>query len=177
MSDIFNIMWYIYGFTLIGIEGTCSKTEPVFYYYMTVMISINSLLVIIYTVIKAIRYFFTKTYYDGFSPEDLEKNDYGIFTVKNIDDQNITLAPIESSNTSESINISSHVEIPVGPLGLDNVSCFICMKFYRTSDNVRQLNCKHRAHRKCIDRWLTQDDSCPVCRKGKPNGTVLINDV
>jgi len=46
-----------------------------------------------------------------------------------------------------------------------NESCFICMEKYECNEFKRLLpSCKHYFHKKCIDRWLKNKASCPVCR-------------
>lgn len=44
--------------------------------------------------------------------------------------------------------------------------CSICLSGFcdRKSCTARQLPCGHHFHPPCIDRWLQQDDRCPVCR-------------
>jgi hypothetical protein len=44
-------------------------------------------------------------------------------------------------------------------------NCFICMESYNYGEFKRLLpNCKHCFHKKCIDKWLKKNASCPVCR-------------
>jgi hypothetical protein len=43
--------------------------------------------------------------------------------------------------------------------------CFICMDNYKELELKRTLpNCKHCFHKKCIDKWIKKNASCPVCR-------------
>lgn len=42
--------------------------------------------------------------------------------------------------------------------------CPICMTEYTEGDEGRKLNCKHAFHKSCIDEWLTNDNTCPICR-------------
>ena len=44
-------------------------------------------------------------------------------------------------------------------------TCAICHNTYSTSDILRKLNrCNHVFHASCVERWFTNNDSCPVCR-------------
>ncbi|XP_043943601.1 uncharacterized protein LOC122815299 isoform X2 [Protopterus annectens] len=42
--------------------------------------------------------------------------------------------------------------------------CHICFCDYSVGENLRILPCLHDYHTKCIDRWLKESSSCPVCR-------------
>jgi hypothetical protein len=42
--------------------------------------------------------------------------------------------------------------------------CTVCLVDFETDDEVRTLNCNHIFHTECIDRWLTYNKKCPVCR-------------
>ncbi|KAK4757988.1 hypothetical protein SAY87_019289 [Trapa incisa] len=45
-------------------------------------------------------------------------------------------------------------------------SCSICLSDYQDTDTVRVLpECKHFFHVKCVDPWLKQHSTCPICRK------------
>ncbi len=47
----------------------------------------------------------------------------------------------------------------------NNECCNICMETFITGQFKRCLpNCKHLFHKKCIDRWLKKNASCPICR-------------
>ncbi|VEU23669.1 DEKNAAC104888 [Brettanomyces naardenensis] len=42
--------------------------------------------------------------------------------------------------------------------------CPICMIEYEDGDPGRKLKCKHAFHRACVDEWLVNDNTCPICR-------------
>ncbi len=47
----------------------------------------------------------------------------------------------------------------------NNEHCNICMETFVAGQFKRCLpNCKHLFHKKCIDRWLKKNASCPICR-------------
>ena len=53
-----------------------------------------------------------------------------------------------------------------------NVVCNICLEEFQKGDEIRKLpQCQHEFHRQCIDRWLTQVASCPICKQGLPETT------
>jgi hypothetical protein len=43
-------------------------------------------------------------------------------------------------------------------------SCTICLSDYETDDDVIILKCEHIFHRKCIQRWTLNHNTCPYCR-------------
>lgn len=49
--------------------------------------------------------------------------------------------------------------------GEGGVSCAICLEEYAAGDLIRRLPCGHRLHRACLDPWLLQADTCPLCKR------------
>ncbi|KAL9165241.1 hypothetical protein ABFS82_06G158600 [Erythranthe guttata] len=47
----------------------------------------------------------------------------------------------------------------------ENVQCTVCLSEYHEEDTLRILPpCGHSFHATCIDIWLQQHSTCPVCR-------------
>ncbi|XP_017545151.1 uncharacterized protein si:ch211-59o9.10 [Pygocentrus nattereri] len=42
--------------------------------------------------------------------------------------------------------------------------CQICFCDYKEGENLRMLPCLHDYHVNCIDRWLKESSTCPICR-------------
>lgn len=42
--------------------------------------------------------------------------------------------------------------------------CVLCMYEIEEGGEIRDLRCKHLFHRRCLDRWLVQQLTCPLCR-------------
>ncbi|XP_029460664.1 E3 ubiquitin-protein ligase RNF149 [Rhinatrema bivittatum] len=49
-------------------------------------------------------------------------------------------------------------------LDVDAESCAVCIENYKPKDTVRILPCKHIFHRVCIDPWLLEHRTCPMCK-------------
>ncbi|XP_042190519.1 E3 ubiquitin-protein ligase RNF149 [Callorhinchus milii] len=49
-------------------------------------------------------------------------------------------------------------------IDLDIDGCAVCIEVYRSRDVVRILPCKHVFHRICIDPWLLEHQTCPMCK-------------
>eukprot|EP00921_Rhytidocystis_pertsovi_P015908 GHVQ01025176.1.p1 GENE.GHVQ01025176.1~~GHVQ01025176.1.p1 ORF type:complete len:509 (+),score=53.98 GHVQ01025176.1:1434-2960(+) len=43
-----------------------------------------------------------------------------------------------------------------------NTSCAICLCSYRRNEVIRLLPCRHFFHRRCIDRWFSSNNTCPM---------------
>ncbi|XP_075165331.1 ring finger protein goliath isoform X2 [Haematobia irritans] len=46
----------------------------------------------------------------------------------------------------------------------DSDCCAICIESYKASDLIRVLPCKHEFHKNCIDPWLIEHRTCPMCK-------------
>ena len=42
--------------------------------------------------------------------------------------------------------------------------CTICQEEYEAEDEMGKLDCGHFYHIRCIKQWLSQKNSCPVCK-------------
>ena len=61
------------------------------------------------------------------------------------------------------IDIISHTSRR--PLHMDSIVCVICLETIVTGDFVRSTPCVHIFHAACLDPWLKQKPSCPVCQR------------
>lgn len=42
--------------------------------------------------------------------------------------------------------------------------CPICITEFADGEEMRQLPCSHNFHPECVDTWLVQNSSCPICK-------------
>jgi hypothetical protein len=42
--------------------------------------------------------------------------------------------------------------------------CTICLGEIYNGESLKTLQCMHKFHSSCIDRWLVQNEICPLCR-------------
>lgn len=54
---------------------------------------------------------------------------------------------------------------PLAPEGDDAPTCTVCLCEYEEDDLMRRLPCHHEFHKACIDKWMTQHTTCPICRE------------
>lgn len=43
-------------------------------------------------------------------------------------------------------------------------NCSICQERFKLREYIRELKCSHIYHKKCIDKWLKDNLTCPYCR-------------
>ncbi|MES1917796.1 MAG: hypothetical protein MHM6MM_009502, partial [Cercozoa sp. M6MM] len=46
----------------------------------------------------------------------------------------------------------------------DRRTCRVCLCEYEEGDMLKTLPCFHGFHSECIDPWLRNNPSCPVCK-------------
>ncbi|XP_071732426.1 E3 ubiquitin-protein ligase SDIR1-like [Rutidosis leptorrhynchoides] len=46
----------------------------------------------------------------------------------------------------------------------DELTCSVCLETVNVGEVVRSLPCLHQFHTECIDPWLRQQGTCPVCK-------------
>mmetsp|Transcript_27273 Transcript_27273/g.66191 ORF Transcript_27273/g.66191 Transcript_27273/m.66191 type:complete len:209 (-) Transcript_27273:31-657(-) len=51
----------------------------------------------------------------------------------------------------------------------DEPICTVCLETLDEGDMARKLPCSHIFHQTCLDPWLAQSSSCPVCKREIPN--------
>ncbi|XP_046665150.1 protein goliath-like isoform X8 [Homalodisca vitripennis] len=59
---------------------------------------------------------------------------------------------------------TKHIKLGDKEVQGDGECCAICIEPYRTSEVVRILPCRHEFHRGCIDPWLVEHRTCPMCK-------------
>ncbi|XP_076345074.1 RING finger protein 150-like isoform X1 [Tachypleus tridentatus] len=42
--------------------------------------------------------------------------------------------------------------------------CAVCIEMFKVGEVVRTLPCKHTFHKSCVDPWLIDQRSCPMCK-------------
>ena len=45
-----------------------------------------------------------------------------------------------------------------------NEICSICLQIFSENEILSQLPCQHKFHNSCINSWLNNNQSCPLCR-------------
>lgn len=59
-------------------------------------------------------------------------------------------------------------------------TCVVCLSDFETGECLRQLPCRHKFHRGCIDDWLSRRKVCPLCLQDveatPPCGKMLLSE-
>jgi hypothetical protein len=71
----------------------------------------------------------------------------------------------ESSQERPDINIiRQHISSVDEAEIVNSDKCVICLDDYDDDNNVGKLECEHKYHQKCIERWLMEKTICPLCK-------------
>lgn len=49
--------------------------------------------------------------------------------------------------------------------GKEEKECSICLENIHFGDLIKCCNCSHCFHKDCIERWLQDNKTCPLCRR------------
>ncbi|CAG9318744.1 unnamed protein product [Blepharisma stoltei] len=44
-------------------------------------------------------------------------------------------------------------------------TCSICLDHFGVNEKIRELTCKHTFHMECVDIWMQEHETCPICRQ------------
>ncbi|XP_006820823.1 RING finger protein 150-like [Saccoglossus kowalevskii] len=47
---------------------------------------------------------------------------------------------------------------------IDAECCAVCIDPYKSGEVIRVLPCKHLFHKACVDQWLVEHRTCPMCK-------------
>ena len=93
-----------------------------------------------------------------------EINNNRIMSIENNNTRNIIQNRI---NYNINIIIPSQVadEVIRRVEGKENIICSICLDDNKLNNDWSELMCKHNYHSICIEKWLVNNTTCPLCRQ------------
>ncbi|CAF0866158.1 unnamed protein product [Adineta ricciae] len=92
---------------------------------------------------------------EDFGPEDYERLLRLDETVhkKKLTKEQINSIPIESFHRTSNTNTD------------EENKCGVCLDLFETNQALRRFPCRHVYHKECADRWLQENNVCPICRE------------
>ena len=70
-------------------------------------------------------------------------------------------ATLEQIEAIPSVNLSKALKVKGSSVA--GQTCAICIEEFQSGSRVKVLPCRHTFHSSCIDRWLIEVQSCPLC--------------
>ncbi|XP_010257498.1 PREDICTED: E3 ubiquitin-protein ligase RING1-like [Nelumbo nucifera] len=88
------------------------------------------------------------------------------------DDTDSYRSPGSTPASKSSVESIPTIKITSSFLSSDTILCAVCKDEFVVDVEAKQLPCKHIYHSNCILPWLSQHNSCPVCRFRLPTDEV-----
>ncbi|XP_054261345.1 E3 ubiquitin-protein ligase goliath-like isoform X2 [Macrosteles quadrilineatus] len=147
-----------------SINRLVEMTSVLFVSISFVVLMLISLAWLVFYYVQRFRYIHAKDRLSGHltsSPQDSPASNFSI-----IDFRVVNVSLLERRLCSAAKKALS--KIPTKHIKLDDKGdgecCAICIEPYRTTEVVRILPCRHEFHRGCIDPWLVEHRTCPMCK-------------
>lgn len=94
-----------------------------------------------------------------FSDRDFNEDDYEALLALDDTVEN------RKGATKDVIEAIPTVPVPFGGLTeTGDRRCPICLEDYVSGATLRRLHCSHQFHKPCVDKWLQQKATCPICQ-------------
>jgi hypothetical protein len=107
--------------------------------------------------------FFTRTY-DSSTSTDADSSFVNLLMTTFLTAPNSTYSS-SSRITPLLLEANSRIFTYNGNIDLDSGICSICTQEWQHGEELRKLSaCRHYFHKSCVDTWLNDHTTCPLCR-------------
>lgn len=94
-----------------------------------------------------------------FSDRDFNEDDYEALLALDDTVEN------RKGASKDDIEAIPTIAVPAGGLSENgDRRCPICLEDYVPGSTLRRLHCSHQFHQPCLDKWLQQKATCPICQ-------------
>tara|TARA_Y100000310_G_scaffold331819_2_gene406132 strand:+ start:369 stop:677 length:309 start_codon:yes stop_codon:yes gene_type:complete len=76
-------------------------------------------------------------------------------------EQLLSLSPVEVMTTLKEVNNNSVLQVKEDSV---KALCVICRENIKKHEILRKIVCGHCFHEGCIDQWLEDHNTCPICK-------------
>ena len=76
----------------------------------------------------------------------------------------ISMLPVTTVTKNDVITTESAVDSTGNQENANKYCCSVCLENYSIDEQKKILPCFHNFHENCIDQWLLQNGSCPICK-------------
>ncbi len=66
---------------------------------------------------------------------------------------------------SDHVPVSIYTRPSPAPSENSRPTCVVCLADFDDGDGLRTLACGHSFHAHCVDPWLIENQSCPLCKQ------------
>jgi hypothetical protein len=74
------------------------------------------------------------------------------------------VASLDIFEYCEYLDLKTSINLPKSQCVLNKIHCAICFDNICNGCYMNTLKCNHSFHPKCIERWIQETPSCPLCK-------------
>ncbi|CAA3021418.1 E3 ubiquitin- ligase At1g63170-like [Olea europaea subsp. europaea] len=174
-NTMFSFIWWLIGFYWVSAGGqSLTHDSPQLYWLCITFLAFDVFFVVICVAVASvigiavccclpciIAILYAVAEQEGATKEDIERlprykfRRIGDFGKRNGEIQESFGGVMTECDTDSP---AEHV------LPLEDAECCICLCAYDDGTELRELPCRHHFHCTCIDKWLSLNATCPLCK-------------
>ncbi|CAI9769541.1 unnamed protein product [Fraxinus pennsylvanica] len=174
-NTVFSFIWWLFGFYWVSAGGqSLSHDSPQLYWLCITFLAFDVFFVVICVAVASvigiavccclpciIAILYAVADQEGASKEDIERLPrYKFCRIGDFEKQNGEIQESFGGVMTECDTDSPTEHV----LPLEDAECCICLCAYDDGNELRELPCRHHFHCTCIDKWLSINATCPLCK-------------